>query len=148
MNYIVNHNTFYIMYDGKYTIINEYGKEILINGNIIDEILNNSCIYYGSTLKGRIIASKKLINSNYKVPIIINESCRIIFFKVNSDNKIIFFNYNNIKNYIKKGFSLYLEFIGGYNKTFIISWNIFNNQMLKSMRLLMILLAHSNKKYL
>ena len=142
MSYIINTRTFYIMFDGKKTIINEYGTEFVFDGDIINEILENSCIYYGSTLKGRIIGSKNLINSRYKLPIIINDRKNLIFFKIKSKKEVIWFNFNKIKDYKKYDMFITIDFINNYSKKFMISWSIFNNQILKSSRLLMVYLAH------
>lgn len=144
MSYIINTRTLYLMFDGKNTIVNESGTELVFINNCLEEILKNSCIYYGSTLKGRIIASKNLINTRYKLPIIINDRKNLIFFKIKSNNEIIWFNFNKIKDYKKKNMFVYIEFNNNYVKNFMISWSIFNNQILKSSRLLMVHLSHSN----
>ena len=144
MNYIINTRTLYVMFDGKNTIINEYGTEIVFNGNLVNDILENSCIYYGSTLKGKMIGSKNLINSRYKLPIIINDRKNLIFFKITNNKEIIWFNFNKIKDYKKNNLFITIYFINNYSKNFMISWSIFNNQILKSSRLLMVYLVHGN----
>jgi competence protein ComK len=65
--------------------------------------MENSCEYYGSTYKGRLTAAKKMLNSSYKLPIIIEESENIIFFPTKSSllDDCCWINYNYIKKYEK-----------------------------------------------
>ena len=67
------------------TLVKEYDREYIIEKNAY-EIMENSCEYYGSTYKGRLTAAKKMLNSSYKIPIIIEESQNIIFFPTKSTN--------------------------------------------------------------
>ena len=134
--YIINNKTNYLVFDGKKTIVNENRKDKYYIGNCLDDILSNSCIYYGSTLDGRIKAVKNLISSRYKLPIIISEKNCIIFFQVKSKKEIIWFNFNRIIDFNKNGKDITIYFKDNYCKKFSISWSIFNNQILKSSRLI------------
>ena len=55
----------------------ENNDEYLINKSSF-EVMEDSCEYYGSTCEGRNKGSRKLLGSNYKVPIIIEETNDII----------------------------------------------------------------------
>ena len=84
------------------TLVKEYDREYIIEKNAY-EIMENSCEYYGSTYKGRLTAAKKMLNSSYKLPIIIEESENIIFFPTKSSllDDCCWINYNYIKKYEK-----------------------------------------------
>lgn len=138
MDYIINKNTNFILFDGNNTCIYEINNNLLFKGNVINDILNESCIYYGSTLKGRIVSCKKIINSYYKVPIIISEKNNLLFFYVNANNIIYWFNFLNIKEYYKYNNNLMVVFNNEFNLTLNISYSVFHNQILKCSRLLVI----------
>ena len=67
MNYIINNNTVYLKVKNEDVYVKEINNEITLRENIL-KLLNNSCIYYGSSLKGRILGAKSLIKSKYKLP--------------------------------------------------------------------------------
>ena len=138
MNYIINKNTNFLFFDGNNTLINEVNNQLCFKTNVINDILNNSFIYYGSTLKGRIISCKKLINSYYKIPVIISEKNNLLFFYINDNNLIYWFNFLNIKDYYKKDKKLIVEFINDFKLVLNISYSVFHNQILKCSRLLIV----------
>lgn len=140
MDYIINKNTYYLLYDNSNTVINELSTELIIPGNNVKKILENSCEYYGSSLQGRIIGARKLINNKYKLPIIISEKNNILFFPLNGrkNEEIIWFNFGMIKNYKKCGEFVSVTFTNEETKKFMISYTIFNNQILKCSRMLVV----------
>ena len=77
---------------------------IMVNSKVINKTLrsyiNSLCINNLSTLKGRLDATKKLLNIKYNLPIYVNKD--MILFKIKEDEKVFWINYNNIKDY---GFS-------------------------------------------
>ena len=81
------------------TLIKEYDNEYVIDKTAY-EIMEDSCEYYGSSYKGRLSAAKKMLNSSYKIPIVIEESENIIFFPTKSSllSDCCWINYNFIKN--------------------------------------------------
>lgn len=135
--YIITKDTLYIYYDGFNTIIKELDKVLKFYGNVEKEILNKSCIYYGSSLNGRIKGSKSLINSKYKLPIIISEKNNIIFFPIKGLNKneLYWFNFNLIKDYKKENNLIKILFSNEEIKNLNLSFTIFNNQIYKCSRL-------------
>lgn len=85
-NYIINNNTVAIIGIDKFSSkVIEKDKEIIVNLSST-EIIENSCLYYGSSLQGRIEASSKIIFNSYKVPILINNKDNLIFFPTISPN--------------------------------------------------------------
>ncbi len=128
----ISGKTLIIYYDNFNTVmINTVGK-IIINGNFIRSILNKSCIFYGSSLNGRLKGSKDLLKCRYKLPIIISESNRLIFFPV---NKYFWINFNMIESFEKKENHTIITFKNGYKRSIFVSYRVVNNQMLKCSRL-------------
>ncbi len=142
MEYVINNKTNYLIYDNNNTIINESSTEIVFFGNNLRSILDTSCKYYGSSLKGRIIGARNIIKSRYRMPVIISERANLIFFPINGKKigEELWFNFNAVKNYEKDGEFVKVTFVTDEVKRFMISYTIFNNQMLKCSRLLVILM--------
>ncbi len=61
----------------------EYERDLFINSNSYD-VMNYSCCYYGSSYSGRANGSRVMLNCEYKLPIIIEETREIIFFPTES----------------------------------------------------------------
>ena len=135
MNYIIKNDTLYLKINNESIYVMEINNEMILNENII-KVLNNSCIYYGSSLKGRILGAKSLIKSKYKLPLIISEKNNLFFINIKDKNGYEYWlNFQYIKDYIYVDNLLKIFF--EYDKSLLIncSWTIFNNQMLKCSRL-------------
>ena len=128
----ISGKTLIIYYDNFNTIMINTDGKIIINGNFIRSILNKSCIFYGSSLNGRLKGSKDLLKCRYKLPIIISESNRLIFFPV---NKYFWINFNMIESFEKKENHTIIIFKNGYKRSIFVSYRVVNNQMLKCSRL-------------
>ena len=61
----------------------EKNKKYLINDKSYN-VMEDACNYFGSSYKGRVEGTKKMIGVNYKVPIIIEESSDLIFFPLDN----------------------------------------------------------------
>lgn len=143
--YIISNNTLFLYSDNFKTIVKEKDSEYEFMGNLLKYILNKSCIYYGSSLKGRMEGAKNLINGKYKLPIIISEKNNILFFPLKGakNNEIIWLNFNQIKNFQKNKNQIEVTFLNGYTHKFFVSFTIFNNQMFKCSRLWLVYLTRS-----
>lgn len=128
----INGKTLIIYYDNFNTVMINTDGKIIINGNFIRSLLNKSCIFYGSSLNGRLKGSKDLLKCRYKLPIIISESNRLIFFPV---NKYFWINFNMIESFEKKENHTIITFKNGYKRSIFVSYRVVNNQMLKCSRL-------------
>ena len=140
-SYEINEDTLAIIpKDNKITIVYEKYNNYIVKQNI-KEILNNSCKYFGSTLDGRKIASSSLLNINYKVPIIIEESSNMVFFPTSSikNNKCSWISLNNIDRFERNYRGSKIYFNNGKFIIFPISYGILNNQILRSSRLIYLL---------
>lgn len=110
--YEINEETMAIIPLGYYqTLVKEVNNEYVVDKKAY-EIMEDSCEYYGSTYKGRLAAAKKILNSSYKIPIIIEESENIIFFPTKSSllEDCCWINYNFIKKYEKIGNKVMITF--------------------------------------
>lgn len=136
----ISNNTQYIIYDGKNTVVKELDIDYVFTGNVIKNILDTSCMYYGSSLNGRLKGSQSIFKSTYKLPIIISEKNNIIFFPL-KDGNTYWINFNNIKSFRKKDKGIIVTFKNGYIKYFKISFTVFNNNMLKCSRLWLVYLS-------
>ena len=108
-------------------------NEYLINQRAY-EIMENSCEYYGSSYKGRLSAAKKMLNSSYKIPIVIEESENIIFFPTKSSllEDCCWINHNYIKKYYKVENKIRIVFTNGEEREFDISKLSLENQIYRS----------------
>ncbi len=137
MNYIINKNTLALLYvEKKVTKVIEKNSTFLIRNNIL-KIIKESCKFYGSTYIGRIEGTKTLIDINYKIPIILEETRNMIFFPTSSprDNACAWISLKNIDSYKKKGCKTVIIFKNNYKLLLNISTHILEKQMLKSLLL-------------
>lgn len=135
--YIINNNTLAIYEKNNETIIIENYVTYHISKKAL-EVVNESCKYYGSSLKGRVESTNYLLGIVYKAPIIISEKLNIIFFPTLSINNVnsIWFNYHGIEKYfVDNNGNLNVFLKNGKDIKLDITSNIFNSQFLKSSRL-------------
>lgn len=138
--YVINENTLAIIPEGtnQSRIIENY-LNVVVN-MLPTEIINLSCLYFGSSLKGRCESSAYYLGTRYKNPIIVNEFPKIIFFPTTSFKNIdcMWLNYCGIqKFYIAKdnNKSTTIELINHKLLTIKTTNRIICNQFLKSSRL-------------
>ncbi len=129
------------------TIIYERYRNYIINQEV-DKIMEDSCRYYGSSLKGRQIGSTSLIDITHKVPIIIEETNNLIFFPTSSPrlNTCSWISLNNIEKYEKDNKGCKIYFKDGKTVVLPVSYSIINNQILRSSRLQMMLDKRKEQK--
>ena len=138
MDYFITKSTIFMEFNGESTIVHENDKKIFFKGEKLEDILNDSCIYYGSTLKGRIVSCKRLINTNYKVPILISEKNNLLFFYIKDNDNVYWFNFLSIKSYHKVENKILVIFNNGQRLLLNVSYTIFHNQILRCSRLMVV----------
>ncbi len=102
------------------------------------EIVDYSCKYFGSSYPGRKEGSRNILNSKYKLPVVIEDSRYIIFFPTNSpeDDDCVWISLKNIKDYYKVGHDkTRIEFKNEKSIIVDVSYNSFNNQVMRASRL-------------
>ena len=82
-NYIINNATIAILKQEKRTIIYDVENIRVINKHT-RKLLEENCLFYGSSMEGRIKSAKNILNIKYKVPIIISESDNLTLIPVNA----------------------------------------------------------------
>ena len=148
-NYEINKETLIIIPQEKdKSLIMEFDREYIINLSPI-KIINESCLYFGSSYSGRLESTKKLFGYSKKAPIIIEESSNIIFFPLESPrlSSCIWISLNNIKEYYRKNNKTKVIFSCGKEENLPISYQSFENQVLRANRLLTFLLKKQKKNY-
>ena len=120
---------------GKSRVIEKSG-EFIINKCPM-EIINDSCLYFGSSYIGRHSATKYLLGISYKSPIIIEESRNIIFFPTNSPRlyDCSWISLKNIVNYKKDNKQCIIYFKNDVKIQLKISYGSLDNQILRATRL-------------
>ena len=137
----INNNTLFMEFNGENTIVHEEDNQLKFVGNLLNSILNFSCIYYGSSLKGRIMGSKNILGGCYKIPNMISEKNNIIFFPIKEEKSYYWLNFNKVQNYEKSQNGVDVLFKNGKKKCFNITPAKFNNQLLKCSRLWLVYLT-------
>lgn len=129
-NYRINSDTLAVMALGSSCcMIYELDKEFEEN-NSLYKVLDSSCRYFGSSLKGRLDGGKYIVGSKYKIPIIVNQYENIIFFATRSfkDSSTYIISYNNIKYYEKDGINTRVYFRNDKELLLNESYTVFRNQ--------------------
>ena len=137
INYEINDETLAILpfEMGKSRVIETHG-ELIVNKTPM-EIIENSCLYFGSTYDGRHNATKYLLGISYKSPIIIEESRNIIFFPTNSPRQYdcCWISLKNIIDYKRRNNNSIVCFDNGKQILLDISYGSLDNQILRATRL-------------
>lgn len=134
MKYEINDETIALIpIDCSNSRVIEVKGDYIIPQNIY-EIMEKNCEYYGSTYDGRIKAAQKLLNFSYKLPLLVEESEKIIFFptKTATSDDCCWINHNFVKERIKNGKKTRVIFKNGLEEEFNISKLSFENQLLRA----------------
>ena len=128
--YIVNEDTLYLKKDENKIIIRETNR--LINTNTkITKILDNSCIVYGSSFKGRKDFVNKVLDSKYKNPIFIDKNKIFICIGSIRNNEFILINVDKIVNINKNNDYLVVKLSNDFDIMLNISLNSFYHLIIK-----------------
>ena len=147
-NYEINEETYAVIAEdlGKTKVI-EKNSEYNIEKDAY-KVMDESCKYYGSSYKGRIEASKVILNCSYKLPILVEESSVLIFFPIKSSllDDCCWINLNSIRNIEKVDNKSKITFKNGREVIFDISKLSLENQIYRSSRLESIIFKKKKKK--
>lgn len=108
--------------------------DFIVNDNSLS-IIDNSCRFFGNSLKERINVTKRLVNIYSKSPIIVEESRCILFFPLKStrNKENIWVSYNNLDKYEKNGDKTIFNFKCGKTVEIKFSYYIIDNQVTRSL---------------
>lgn len=135
--YEINASTLVILpIDEENCRVYEYDKDFVVKRHST-KIVNDSCMFFGSSLIGRQYGTKKLISVAVKAPIIIEESKKIIFFPMASPRQTncIWISYNNLVKYSKNGDKTIFIFKNNKQIELDLSYNIVDNQIVRCIKL-------------
>jgi competence protein ComK len=137
ISYEINRNTMALIpISDDQTEIIEKDNNFIINENIM-EIIKNSCEYFGSSYLGRKEGTRNLTGITHKSPIIIEETNKLIYFPTESPrlNSCSWIGFNNIKRYINNNGKATIIFDNDKILDLNISYNVLDNQILRSSKL-------------
>ena len=134
--YEINEKTLALKPKNTRTMVYEDDRSFMVN-EPATKIMEDSCTYYGSSLKGRKKGAQKVLKTRYKVPIIVEDVNNIIFFPTKSDRRTecAWISLNNIDNYYKENDDMYIRFKNGKVLKVDESYNIIDRQILNATRL-------------
>ena len=133
-SYYINKGTCAILPVGKgCSKIIEIDNEFIVNKSV-KNIIDDSCKYFGSSYQGRFEGSKKILNMNYKLPIVVEEFNNVIFFPTSSPrfSECIWISLSNVKSYLKDENICKIVFIGGAELSLDISYYSLENQIFRA----------------
>ena len=81
--YEINNKTMALYAMSEKTRVYEEERSFVVD-QPANEIMEESCAYFGSSLSGRRKGTEKLIGASYKAPVIVEETKNIIFFPTSS----------------------------------------------------------------
>lgn len=149
MKYEINEGTLAVIpTENKQSKILEDSQEYFVNQTPY-EVVDYSCRYFGSSYEGRKEGTKSILNINYKVPIIVENTKNIIFFPTNSptSDDCMWISLKNIKRIYEEDFnSTKIEFNNGVFIHVPISKRTIENQILRASRLDLIMRNRKNNE--
>ncbi len=132
--YYINRKTCAIIpIDSDVSKVIELDDAFVISKSTTD-IVDDSCKYFGCSFRGRLDGSKKVLNMNYKLPIVIEEFNDIIFFPTSSPRfkDCTWIALKNVVNYYKYGNGTRIEFSDICNLDLSISYYSLENQIFRA----------------
>jgi competence protein ComK len=136
-NYEINDDTYAVIGENSYktkVIEKDYDYDIEKDAY---SVMDESCEYYGSSYKGRLKASKSMLDCSYKLPILVEESTFLIFFPIKSslEDDCVWINLNKIKRTEKVNNKTHIIFEN--NKEIVVNASkmSIDNQILRSTKL-------------
>lgn len=134
--YEINNNTVALYAMGEKTRVYEEDSNFIIN-RPANEIMEESCAYFGSSLQGRKKGTENLIGVSYKAPIIVEESSNIIFFPTSSPrlSDCSWLRLSYVDRYYYENNKLVVVFKNKDKIVLNTSYGIVDNQVLRATRL-------------
>lgn len=135
-NYEINSDTLALIALKNKTEIFEENNHFFID-KVANEIMEESCAYFGSSLAGRQKGTETLIGVSYKAPVIVEESKEMIFFPTLSPRRdaCSWIALQKINKYFRLGDKMVIEFKNGNKVVLDISYGVLDNQVLRATRL-------------
>ena len=134
--YEINNKTMALYAMSEKTRVYEEERSFVVDQQA-NEIMEESCAYFGSSLSGRRKGTEKLIGASYKAPVIVEETKNIIFFPTSShkSNSCSWLRSSKVERYFYKNGKLIVEFVNGDKLALNVSYGVIDNQIMRSIRL-------------
>lgn len=133
-NYEINPTTMVLfpLSDQTSKVVEEEENKIISQS--VNNIIDYSCRYFGSSYIGRCEGTKTLLGYDYKLPIMIDEFREIIFFPICSPRlkNCIWVSLHNIVSFEAKEKQTLVIFKNNKKFLFPISYRSFENQVLRA----------------
>ena len=147
MNYEISKGTLAIVpNEANSSLVYEDEERYLIHQTPF-KIMEDSCMYFGSTYEGRKMGSKNILGAEYKVPIVVEDSDNLIVFPTTSplSDDCVWISLKRVKK-IEKVDYYNTKIIFDNNKEIIVecSYRSIENQLSRASRLDLILRNHKN----
>ena len=115
MKYEISNGTLAIVPEKEGSIVYEDDEQYNI-GETPFKIMEDSCMYFGSSYNGRKESAREILGAEYKVPILVEDSDNLIVFPTTSplSSDCVWISLKRIKNFEK---------IDGYNTKIIFDQN-------------------------
>ncbi len=107
------------------------------------DVLNDSCLYYSSSLQGRIEGSRAILNKEYKVPILLQEGDKLIYFPVGNQTNYncVWISLKHLDHYTVMAGKIKVIFLENQHIIVTSGEESFENQLLKAYNLEKILIS-------
>ncbi len=147
MNYEISKGTLAIVpNEANSSLVYEDDERYLIHQTPF-KIMEESCMYFGSTYEGRKKGAKNILGAEYKVPIVVEDSDNLIVFPTTSpmSEECVWISLKRVKK-IEKVDYYNTKIIFDNNKEIIVesSYRSVENQLSRASRLDLILRNHKN----
>ena len=147
MKYEISKGTLAILpNDNEKSVVYEDNERYIVDQTPFN-IMEESCLYFGSSYEGRKKGAKNILGAEYKVPIVVEDSNNLIIFPTTSPQSkdCSWISLKRIKN-IKKVDSNNTKIIFDNDKEIIVdcSFRSLENQLSRASRLDLILRNHKN----
>ncbi|WP_114570497.1 competence protein ComK [Exiguobacterium flavidum] len=125
---------------GKYgepqTLVIKEGSETLEEGHPM-KLIEETCLYYGSSMRGRIEAARHILGPHRKTPVLIDWEAQTIFFPTGAKEKAecIWINFKQMKSVQKNGKQVRVEFQTGQAVETDVSAYSIERQRIKTLEL-------------
>ncbi|MBQ9833693.1 MAG: competence protein ComK [Bacilli bacterium] len=145
--YEINTDTLALISEKGKTKVYENNQEFYVD-KLANNIMEDSCAYFGSSLLGRQKGTSNLIGVTHKCPVIVEETKEIIFFPTCSPRlkECSWVSLKNIDRYYTVGNKVIIIFKNKQKIELSTSYGIIDNQVLRATRLESVLRGRKNRK--
>lgn len=147
MKYEISKGTLAVLPNEKNTsLVYEDGERYVVDQTPF-EIMEASCLYFGSSYKGRKEGARNVLGAEYKVPIIVDDTDNLIVFPTTSPNSsdCVWISIKHLKSYEKiDSYNTKIIFNNGKEIIVPSSYRSIENQISRASRLDFVMRSRKN----